>query len=107
MRSMKTAKALRALTLVLACSPLGLWSCGAGTSSAFDRLPESSRATYDRCWEHMRIPICGSTSDMATVLNCARSSSATYAAYPTDAEREAWLASHGCPQPVISSGGQR
>lgn len=91
------------------CAPLSLalWSCGAGTSSAFDRLPEASRAAYERCWEHMRVPICGATTDMAAVLNCSRSSSATYAAHPTDAEREAWLASHGCPPTVISSGGQR
>lgn len=104
---MKIPKALGATLIATLLSTLGPWSCGAGTTSAFDRLPEAARATYDRCWEHIRVPICGAVSDMAAVTNCARSSSATYAAYPTDAEREAWLASRGCPPPVISSGGAR
>lgn len=100
---MTPRNALRTLALAAA----GLWSCGAATTSAFDALPEASRATYDRCWEHIRVPTCGAGADAAATINCARVSSGTYAAYPTQAERDAWLAARGCPPPVVSSGGQR
>ena len=82
---------------------LGLWSCGVGTSPAFDRLPAEVRAAYDRCWDHMRLPICGATTDVAESLNCARASSNTYA---FEDNRQGWLTSHGCPSTVASSGGQ-
>ena len=105
---MENSVVRRLVMSVPALTLLCLWSCsGAGTSAAFDQLPDAERATYNRCWEHMRVPICGATTDMAAVLNCSRSSSGTYAAYTTAAEREAWLASHGCPPAVVSSGGSR
>lgn len=97
----------RALCFSCAFALAALWSCGAGTTSAFDALPEASRATYDRCWEHIRVPYCGAASGMADTINCARSASNTYAAHATQAERDAWLTARGCPQPVVSSGGQR
>lgn len=96
--------ARRVLVVSGALMALGLWACGMGTSGAFDALPAPTRAAYDRCWEHMRQPICGSTSDIADVTNCARSSSNTYAATAPDG-RQAWLTGHGCPSGVASSGG--
>jgi hypothetical protein len=95
------------LTVTGVLMGLALSACTAGLSASFDRLPEPSRAAYERCWEHMRQPICGSTSDLAEVTNCSRSSSSTYAAQGSEAERQEWLASHGCPRGVASSGGQR
>jgi hypothetical protein len=96
-----------ALVVAGAVMAMGLDACTAGFSASFDRLPAPSRAAYERCWEHMRQPICGSTSDIAEVTNCSRSSSSTYAAQGSESERQEWLTSHGCPRNVASSGGQR
>lgn len=85
---------------------LSLGACAtAGTSAAFDQLPASEQASFNRCWEHMRVPTCGASADMAATLNCSRASSGSYAAYASGSERQRWLVSHGCPPSVASSGG--
>jgi len=98
---MRTIHVLLFSLAVLAALHLG--ACATtGTSSSFDQLPDQSRSTFDRCWEHIRVPTCGASTDLAATLNCSRASSATYAAYSTEAEKNQWLASHGCPPSVIA-----